>query len=148
MTRLWLSGVSKRGLTIAALAFVAGVVVMLVATVVFGDWSLIRRPWSDAGLSLITFGLAAAFLFSIVRLIVGPIGRLTILAVPGIALTGCLWIAALYMPLSGACCEGPSYPLDPGTMLYSLPILIPALAASTALIGAPWLVASLRQRGA
>ena len=49
MTRLWLSGVSKRGLTIAALAFVAGVVVMLVATVVFGDWSLIRRPWSVNG---------------------------------------------------------------------------------------------------
>ena len=148
MTRIWLASVSQRGLIIGALALVSGLAVMLVGTAVFGDWYLIRRPWGDAGMTLITFGLAIAFLFSIVRLAAAPSGWLTILALPGIALAGFFWFAALFMPLSGACCVGPSYPLDAGTMLYSLPVLIPALAVSTALISVPSLVATLRRRSA
>ncbi|MCI0346178.1 MAG: hypothetical protein L0221_12160, partial [Chloroflexi bacterium] len=134
--RARLRALTPNGILVGWSAFVAGVALMLAATVFFGDWYLIRRPWSDIGLGLIVWGLGLAGLFSLIVASM-PIGWPTILALPGIILTGFFWIAALFMPLSGACCEGPSYPLDPGTMLYSLPVLIPALAAATALIGAP-----------
>ncbi|HZM73196.1 MAG TPA: hypothetical protein VFC71_07435 [Candidatus Polarisedimenticolia bacterium] len=131
---------APRWIALGWAAFALGTAVMLVATLVYGDWYVIRRPWTDIGLGLIAWGLGLAAVSSVI-VAFRPIGWPTLFALPGIALTGFFWIAALFMPLSGGCCTGPSYPLDPGTILYSLPVLIPVLAAATALIAAPSLVA-------
>ena len=82
------------------LAFGLGVALMLGATVVYGDWYLIRRPWSEISLGLIVWGLGLAALFSIV-VVFWPIRWATLLALPGIALTGFFWLLTQAVPLSG-----------------------------------------------
>ena len=125
------------GLGIGWLAFGLGIAVMAVTSLVFGDWYLIRQPWGDIGLGLVVWGLALAAALGVALVIALPLGWLRTLAVPGVGVTGLLWAATLTMPLSGACCDQPPFPRDAGTILYSLPVLIPALAASTAAILLP-----------
>ena len=130
VTRLALAG--------AAIGFSAGLSVMLVASIAYGDWYLIRLPWADLGMGLIVVGLAAAGVAATAMVILEPIGWSRLLALPGVLVTTFMWFVlwATQFGHSGACCVPPT-PSTIATYLYSSPSTILVLVASTAAILLP-----------
>ena len=128
--------------TIASLvALGIGLATMAVATVVYGDWWLIRRPWGDLGMGLIAFGIGGSLLGLGVAAVVEPIGRWRLLALPGILVGAVVWwfLAFVGLPAGGACCEQPVPNLV--TALYSAPQSILILVAAVAVTALPLVLA-------
>ena len=114
-----------------------GLATMAVATVVYGDWWLIRRPWGDVGMGLIAIGIGGSLLGLGVAAVIEPVGWLRLLALPGILVGACVWwfLAFVGLPAGGACCEQPVPNLV--TALYSAPQSILILLAAVAVTALP-----------
>ena len=125
--------------SLVALGF--GLATMAVATVVYGDWWLIRRPWGDLGMGLIAIGIGGSLLGLGVAAVIEPVGRWRLLALPGILVAVLVWwfLAFVGLPAGGACCEQPVPNLV--TALYSAPQSILILVAAVAVTALPLVVA-------
>jgi hypothetical protein len=125
------------GATGSLIALGTGLAIMAGGTIAYGDWWLIRRPWSDLGMDLIAIGIGGSLLFLGAATIVEPVGRWRLLALPGIVLGGLTWsfLAFIGLPTGGACCEQPVPNLVTG--LYSAPQSILILVAAVAVTGLP-----------
>ena len=144
MSRPMTRTVARAGAVLSLLALAGGLAIMVAGTAIYGDWWLVRLPWSDLGMQLIAIGLAASLLFLAAEDVVEPVGRWRFIALPGIAVGAAIWafLALVGLAAGGACCEQPSANLV--TALYSAPgaiILLLAAVALTALplaVSRPW----------
>ena len=128
---------ARAGAALSLLALAGGLAIMVAGTAIYGDWWLIRLPWSDLGMQLIAMGLGASLLFLAAEDLVEPVGRWRFVALPGIAVGAAIWafLALVTLPAAGACCEQPSANLV--TALYSAPVAIVLLLAAVALTALP-----------
>jgi hypothetical protein len=122
------------------LALAAGLAIMGAGTLVWGDWDLIRLPWGDLGMALITIGLGGSLLFLEAEDLVEPVGRWRLLALPGIVVGGLVWafLALIGLLMGGACCGQPV--LNLVTALYSAPQAILVLVAAVTVTALPLVV--------
>jgi hypothetical protein len=129
------------------IALATGLAIMLVGTLVNGDWYALRLPWSDIGMWLITSGLGGALVFVAAESVVEPVGRWRWLALPGAFVGAWSWIILAFVGLGmgGACCDQPT--IDLRTTLYSSPQFIAILGAAVALTGLPLVLARPWARG-
>ena len=125
----------------------AGLAIMLAATIFYGDWYLIRRPWGDIGIGLIVIGLLVAGVASVALVISEPLGWWRVAALPGTAVTGTAWfiLGVFGLGSAGACCNSISG-ASLVTTFYSAPVVIPIVAASTFSILLPLPLAALARR--
>jgi hypothetical protein len=139
--------VTRFGAVASLFALVAGLAIMAAATLVWGDWYLIRLPWGDIGMWLITIGLGSALLFVAAENVVEQVGRWRLLALPGVLIGAWFWFVLAFFGLGmgGACCDQPT--IDLRTTLYSAPQYIAVLGAAVALTGLPLLLARPWARG-
>ncbi len=135
----------RKAIRAAALASLlglgAGVAIMAAAGLVSGDWWLIREPWGGIGMRLITVGLGGSLLFLFAEDVLEPVGRWRLVALPGIAVGGLVWLflALVGLPAGGACCEQPT--TDLVTALYSAPQAIVLLMAAVGVTALPLILA-------
>lgn len=129
--------VARAGAVLSLLALAGGLAVMLAGTAIYGDWWLVRVPWSDLGMQLIAMGLGASLLFLAAEDLVEPVGRRRLVALPGFAVGAAIWafLALAALPAGGACCEQPTANLL--TALYSAPGAIVLLMAALGLTALP-----------
>ena len=107
-----------------------------------GDWYLAREPWIGIGLTSLVIGLVIIGVVGLLLDVIEPIGRVRILAIPGVLLTIGVWFVAYTVPLSGACCDQPDR--DIGGLLYSQPQELALLIVATLLILLPLAIARRR----
>jgi hypothetical protein len=133
--------VARRGAILSLLALAVGLAVMAVGTLVTGDWYALQLPWSDIGMVLITVGLGGSLLFLFAEDVLEPVGRWRLVALPGIAVGGLVWLflALVGLPAGGACCEQPT--TDLVTALYSAPQAIVLLMAAVGVTALPLILA-------
>ena len=119
--------------------FVGGLAVMLVGALVTGDWYALQLPWSDIGMALITFGLAASAIFVAIADVIEPLGRWRLLAIPGIAVGAWFWFVLLVFGLASSG-RSPQVPSPVSTLLYSAPQYIAVLAIALIAAALPLIV--------
>ena len=119
--------------------FAAGLAIMLIGAVVAGDWYALQLPWSDIGMALITFGLAASAIVVAIADVVEPVGRWRLLAIPGIAVCAWFWFILLVFGLASSGRGAPT-PSPVSTLLYSAPQYIAVLAFAVIAAALPLIV--------
>ena len=127
---LWL------GLGAGLIALGAGLALVVVDAIVAGDWWLARQPWIGLGLTALVIGLGLSAIFGAALVILEPLGRWRLLAVPPALVVGFWWIViGIGVPTTGL--GGPER--DPRTILYSLPGVLIVMVVATLAIALPLL---------
>lgn len=138
--------VMRTGLLISLAALTTGLLMVVGAAALAGGWYQARQPLIGLGLDLLTGGLAATALFGALRVVVEPVGWLRLLALPALLVVGLLWAVWLVvgLPTTARCspCPIPSV----GTILYSVPEMIPLVLLATLLIPIPIAISWLGNR--
>jgi hypothetical protein len=136
--------IGRVGLGISLLTLAVGVLMVVAAAVIAGDWWLARQPWIGLGLDLLVLGLALTAVFGLMAVIAERVGWLRLLAVPPAMLVGLLWWGAWVFGLPTTGRGGSVH--DVGTILYTLPFAIVIVLAVTLSILSPLLIAYLLGR--
>jgi hypothetical protein len=140
-----LATVGRIGLVVGLAALVMGGIAAGGAALAAGDWWLARQPWIDIGLTLLVIGLAVTAVFALVLVVVEPLGRLRLLAVPPALIVGAFWAMWLVVGLPTTGPGGPER--DVRTILYSVPEALLGMVVATLLIALPRTIARLSRRG-
>lgn len=119
-----------------------GIALAAGSAILAGDWWLAREPWIGIGLTFLVAGLAIIGMMGLLLDFVEPIGRVRVLAIPGVLLTIGTWFVAYTVGVSRACCGQPDR--DIRTLLYSQPEVLALLIAATLAILLPLVIARRR----
>jgi vacuolar-type H+-ATPase subunit I/STV1 len=113
-----------------------GLALVTIDALVAGDWWLAREPWIGFGLTAIVVGLALLGVFGAALVLLEPVGRWRLLALPPAIVVGFWWmVIGIGLPTTGL--GGPER--DPRTILYTLPDVLIVLVVATLAMASPLL---------